>query len=244
MPPTDTRRRKWRRPAIAAAIGVLVVILGGAYLADGDTTPRDPSADSSPTAAAVVAASAPPASGAARPSDVPHATGTTGAPGGGPLAAGSPSAGPTRDKGDPGTARPTKATPRTSALPSGPFNPDNMVIVSSDGTVLSATGTSDGSKVVTTAWRSLPGQRWQFESSGDALVVKSAPAKQLTVGYDGVGVLSSVGGGNGFAWVYDSARRQLRKRNTSGCLTSQGPGQQVTYGVCSSNQNQLWRVVS
>ncbi|MGW1060888.1 protein kinase domain-containing protein [Micromonospora rubida] len=256
MSPADTRRRRWLRPAVAAAIGVLVVVLGGTYLANGSATPREPSAGSSPTGAAAVAMSAPTATGAARPANDPNATGTPGAPGvpgttgtpgasgGGPVAATSPSAGRTPSKDDPGTAAPTKAAPRATGLPSGPFNPDSMVIVSSDGTVLSTTGTSDGSKVVTSAWRNLPGQRWKLESSSDALVVKSAPSKQLTVGYDGVGALSTVGSGNGFGWVYDSARRQLRKRNTSGCLTSQGPGQQVSYGVCSGSQNQLWRVVS
>ncbi|WP_406077359.1 protein kinase domain-containing protein [Micromonospora sp. NBC_00858] len=254
MSPIDTRRRKWRRPAIAAAIGVLVAVLGGTYLANGGATPRDPSVGNSPIGAAAAAVSSPPADGTSRPANDPNAPGTpgvTGTPGGGPGAASggpgaatSPSVGATPAKDDSGTAEPTKTAPRAPALPSGPFNPDNMVIVSSDGTVLSTTGTNDGSKVVTADWRNLPGQRWQLESSGDALVVKSAPSKQLTVGYDGVGVLSSVGSGNGFGWVYDSERRQLRKRNTSGCLTSEGPGQQVSYGVCNSSQNQLWRVVS
>ncbi|MER5702850.1 protein kinase [Micromonospora sp. NPDC002296] len=252
MSPTDTRRRRWRRPVIAGVIGVLVVILAGAYLADGSATPREPSAGSSPTDAAAVAAPAPPATGASRPSSVPRATGTTGASDGGPAAATSLPVGPTPAKADPGVPAPTKAHPGagvpskagpgTPGLPSGPFSTDNMVIVSSDGTVLSTTGTTDGSKVVTAAWRNVPGQRWKL--AGKIMVVRSSPSKQHTIGYDGLGVLSPASSGNVFGWVYDSANRQLHNGNSSGCLTSHGPGRQVTYGMCDGSQNQRWRIVS
>ncbi|MFI1196439.1 protein kinase [Micromonospora sp. NPDC020750] len=252
MSPTDTRRRRWRRPVIAGVIGVLVVILAGAYLADGSATPREPSAGSSPTEAAAVAAPAPPATGASRPSSVPRATGTTGASDGGPAAATSLPVGPTPAKADPGIPAPTKAhpgagvpskaDPGTPGLPSGPFSTDNMVIVSSDGTVLSTTGTNDGSKVVTTAWRNVPGQRWKL--AGKIMVVRSSPSKQHTIGYDGLGVLSPASSGNVFGWVYDSAKRQLHNGNSSGCLTSHGPGRQVTYGMCDGSENQRWRIVS
>ncbi|WP_433342825.1 protein kinase domain-containing protein [Micromonospora sp. CA-111912] len=253
MSPTDTRRRRWRRPVVAGVIGVLVVILAGAYLADGSAKRREPSAGSSPTGGAAVAA-APPATGASRPSNVPSATGTTGVSDGGPDAAASPpvsststKAGPgipVPTKAHPGAGVPTKADPGTPVLPSGPFSPDKMVIVSSDGTVLSTTGTNDGSKVVTTAWRKLPGQTWKFEAAGKVMVVRSSPSKQLTIGYDGLGVLSPASSGNVFGWVYDSAKRQLHNGNSSGCLTSHGPGRQVTYGMCDGSQNQRWRIVS
>ncbi|MEU6075434.1 protein kinase [Micromonospora sp. NPDC047074] len=245
--PADVRRRNWRRPAVAAAVGVLVVILAGTYLANGGATPREPSADGSPAGvAAAVATSPPPASGTSRPATVPGATGTTGptgAPGGGRETATSPSAGPAPSKAAPGTPATTKAAPRNPGLPSGPFTAANMVIVSSDGTVLSTTGTHAGSKVVTAAWRNASGQRWRLDSAGNVLVVRSAPSKQLTVGYDALGVLSAADV-NPFGWVYDSGRQQLRKENTSGCLTSNGPGQQVTYGLCGGSDNQRWRVVS
>ncbi|MFF3867723.1 protein kinase [Micromonospora sp. NPDC001898] len=251
MSSTDTRRRRWRRPVIAGVIGVLVVILAGAYLADGSAERREPSAGSSPTGAAAVAA-VPPATGASRPSTVPGATGTTGASDGGPDAATSPPVGSTPAKADPGipvptkahpsAGAPTRADPGTPVLPSGPFNADKMVIVSSDGTVLSTTGTNDGSKVVTAAWRNVPGQRWKL--AGKIMVVRSSPSKQHTIGYDGLGVLSPASSGNVFGWVYDSAKGQLHNGNSSGCLTSHGPGRQVTYGMCDGSQNQRWRIVS
>ncbi|WP_405097326.1 protein kinase domain-containing protein [Micromonospora sp. NBC_01412] len=252
--PTDARRRRWRRPAIAGVVGVLVVILAGAYLANDGATPREPSAGSSPTDAAAAATSAPPATGASRPSNAPSATGTAGASDGGPDAATSPPVGRTPTKADPGTSVPAKADPGTSVpakadpgtpvLPSGPFSSDNMVIVSSDGNVLSTTGTNDGSKVVTTAWRNRPGQRWKLESASKIMAVKSSPSKQLTTGYDGLGVLSPASSGNVFGWVYDSAKLQLHNGNSGGCLTSHGPGRQVTYGMCDGSQNQRWRIVS
>ncbi|MCX4388051.1 serine/threonine protein kinase [Micromonospora peucetia] len=248
MSPADTRRRKWRRPAVAGVIGVLMAILAGTYLANGDATSREPSpgsfpAGSSPTDAAVGATSSPTAAGASRPSKVPGAT-TTGASDGGPDAAPSPPSGPAPTRTDPGTPVPTKADPGTPVLPSGPFNPDNMVIVSSDGTVLSTNGTNDGSRVVTTAWRKLPGQSWKLESAGKVMVVKASPSKQLTIGHDGLGVLSPASSGNVFGWVYDSVKLQLHNGNSGGCLTSHGPGRQVTYGLCDSSQNQRWRIVS
>ncbi|MER7417350.1 protein kinase [Micromonospora peucetia] len=244
MSPADTRRRRWRRPAVAGVIGVLLAILAGTYLATGDATSREPSAGGSPTAAAAVAISSPPAAVASHPSKVPSATGTTGASDGGPGAAPSPPAGPKPTRASPGTPVPTRADPGTPVLPSGPFDPDNMVIVSSDGTVLSTTGTNDGSKVVTAAWRKRAGQRWKFESAGKVMVVKASPSKQFTIGYDGLGKLSPASSGNVFGWVYDSVKLQLHNGNSGGCLISHGPGRQVTYGLCDGSQNQRWRIVS
>ncbi|MCX4386646.1 serine/threonine protein kinase [Micromonospora peucetia] len=259
LPPIDTRRRSWRRPAVAAAVGVLVVVLGGTYLASGGVGSGAPSAGGPPTDLAAAAPAAPIAGGPSGPASSPHAPGATsatgatgptgatnapGAPGGGPGVVTSPSVGRTPTKDDPGVPAPTRTAPRASGLPSGPFNPDNMVIVSSDGTVLSTTDTKHGSKVVTAAWGDLPGQRWKFESDGEVMVVRSLPSMQFTINYDERGILKPTSFGNLYGWVYDSGKRQFRKRNASGCLTSRGSGQPVGYGVCDGSENQRWRIVS
>ncbi|MFG1887359.1 protein kinase [Micromonospora sp. NPDC049051] len=260
VPPVDTRRRSWRRPAVAAAAGVLVVALGGAYLASGGVGSGEPPAGGPPTdlaAGAAPVAGGP--SGPSGPATSPHAPEVTagagapgptgaanapGAPGGGPGAGTSPRVDRTPAKDDPGVPVPTRSASRTAGLPSGPYDPGNMVIVSSDGTVLSTTGTKHGSKVVTAAWKDLSGQRWKFESDGEVMVVRSLPSMQLTINYDERGILSPTSFGNLYGWVYDSGKRQIRKRNVSGCLTAGGPGQPVSYVACDGSERQRWRIVS
>ncbi|WP_262012878.1 protein kinase domain-containing protein [Micromonospora sp. Mcm103] len=249
MSPADTRRRKWLLPAVGTVAGVLVAVSLGTYLANGGAASREPSAGDPPANLAAVGTSSPAAGGSARPADAPNSPnvpgerGPTGAADGGPGAATSPSAGDPPSKNDSGTPSPTKTTPRTTGLPSGPFNRDSMVIVSSDGTVLSTTGTDHGSKVVTAAWRNQPGQRWEFESD-DIVVVKSFPSMQFTIRYDGIGMLSPANFGNLNGWVYDSGKRQLHRANKSGCLTSHGPGEPVSFDTCDGSASQRWRIVS
>ncbi|MEU9504995.1 protein kinase [Micromonospora sp. NPDC048170] len=250
MPPIDTRRRSWLRPAVAAAVGVLVVVLGGTYLANGSAKTGAPAAGSSPTDLAAATTPSLITSGASGPASAPSATGATGATnpngptGGGPDAPTSPSVVRTPAKDVPAAPAPTRSVPRATGLPSGPFNPDNMVIVSSDGTVLSTTDTKHGSKVVTAVWGNHPGQRWKFESDGEVMVVRSLPSMQFTINYDERGILSPTSFGNLYGWVYDSGKRQFRKRNASGCLTSRGAGQPVSYGACDGSESQVWRIVS
>ncbi len=235
--PAPKKRTKRRVLALAAAAVVVVVLTGVLFAVNG---PRS----GAPSAAGQSSAAVAPSSAGAVVTPVVINPGTGATVGatptpGSPLASAHPG---------PATTKPTNP----GGLPSGPLNPENMVIVSAaDDTVLSTTGTGDGAAIVTTAWKDQPGQRWKFEKAIDAdwsdtkiIVVRSLPSKQLGLDNYGNALLQVARSGN-YAWYYEPATKQIHNINGAGCLTANGVGRQATYGFCDgANSSQRWNVVS
>ncbi len=235
--PAPKKRTKRRVLALAAAAVVVVVLTGVLFAVNG---PRS----GAPSAAGQSSAAVAPSSAGAVVTPVVINPGTGATVGatptpGSPLASAHPG---------PATTKPTNP----GGLPSGPLNPENMVIVSAaDDTVLSTTGTGDGAAIVTAAWKDQPGQRWKFEKAIDAdwsdtkiIVVRSLPSKQLGLDNYGNALLQVARSGN-YAWYYEPATKQIHNINGAGCLTANGVGRQATYGFCDgANSSQRWNVVS